>query len=78
MATGKRLLYVSEDDSDVGIILTENNYKELAFTYLNWKNGGGYKECKKCGRLFKIKKGNQLYCKKCTPNYEKNEYKMLL
>lgn len=77
MATGKRLLYVSEDDSGVGIVLTENNYKELAFTYLNWKNGG-YKECKNCGRLFKTKKeGNQLYCKKCAPKYEKIEYKTI-
>ena len=75
MATGKRLLYVSEDDSGVGIVLTENNYKELAFTYLNWKNGG-YKECKSCGRLFKTKKeGNQLYCKKCSKKEDKNEYK---
>ena len=77
MATGKRLLYVFEDDSGVGIVLTENNYKELAFTYLNWKNGG-YKECKNCGRLFKTKKeGNQLYCKKCAPKYEKIEYKTI-
>ena len=77
IATGKRLLYVSEDDSGVGIVLTENNYKELAFTYLNWKNGG-YKECKNCGRLFKTKKeGNQLYCKKCAPKYEKIEYKVV-
>ena len=75
MATGKRLLYVSENDSDVGIVLTENNYKELAFTYLNWKNGG-YKECKNCGRLFRAKKNAQ-YCKKCAPKYEKIEYKTI-
>ena len=75
MATGKRLLYVSENDSDVGIVLTENNYKELAFTYLNGKNGG-YKECKNCGRLFRAKKNAQ-YCKKCAPKYEKIEYKTI-
>lgn len=65
--TSKKLLYVDDSD-DVGLVLTENNYQELAFTYLNWKNGGGYKECKKCGRLFRKKKqGNQIYCKKCAP-----------
>ena len=66
--THKKLLYIDDNDEDVGLVLTENNYKELAFTYLNWKNGGGYKECKSCGRLFRTKKeGNQVYCKKCSP-----------
>ena len=45
-------------------MLSENNYKELAFTYMNWKYGG-YKECCGCGRLFKPK-GNAQYCKSCT------------
>lgn len=70
MTTHKKLLYVDESDSDVGIILTEKNYEELAFTYVNWKNGG-YKECKSCGKLFKTSKtGNQMYCKKCSHHYE--------
>jgi len=76
--THKKLLYVDKTDDDVAIVLSENNYKELAFTYLNWKNGGGYKECKNCGSLFKTKKtGNQEYCKKCTPTYKKVEFKMV-
>lgn len=76
MATGKRLLYVSENDSDVGIVLTENNYKELAFTYLNWKNGG-YKECKNCGRLFKTKKsGDNIYCPKCQKEKKEKNIKV--
>lgn len=66
--THKKLLYIDEGNDDVALVLTENNYKELAFTYLNWKSGGGYKECKSCGRLFRTKKqGNQIYCKKCAP-----------
>lgn len=72
-STHKKLLYVGDDEDEVGLILNENNYKELAFTYMNWKNGG-YKECKNCGRLFKIKKGNQIYCKQCTPIYEPQGY----
>ena len=62
-SVGKKLLYVF-DDSDEELVLTESNYKELAFTYMNWKYGG-YKECKSCGRLFKPKK-NMQYCKKCS------------
>ena len=70
LSTNKKLTYVSENDDNVGLVLTENNYKELAFTYMNWKNGG-YKECKSCGRLFKTKKeGNQIYCKKCSPKHQ--------
>lgn len=76
--THKKLLYVDKSDDEVALELSENNYKELAFTYLNWKNGGGYKECKNCGSLFKTKKtGNQEYCKKCTPAYKKIEFKVV-
>lgn len=67
-----KLNYVSYDNSDEIVLeLDENNYKELAFTYLNWKDGGGYKPCKKCGRLFKTSKyGDQEYCKAHTPKPE--------
>lgn len=71
-----KLNYVSYDEEDPIVLeLTENNYKELAFTYLNWKNGG-YKECKSCGRLFRAKANTQ-YCKKCRPKDEKPEYKII-
>lgn len=61
-SSGFKLLYI-HDDSEAALLLSEDNYKELAFTYMNWKYGG-YKECKGCGRLFKSKKNAQ-YCKKC-------------
>lgn len=74
-----RLNYVSYNfDDKVVLELDEDSYKELAFTYLNWKNNGGYDKCKSCGRLFKTKKeGLQIYCKKCTPKYKKIEYKTI-
>lgn len=72
-----KLNYVSYDPNDEIVLeLDENNYKELAFTYLNWKNGGGYDKCKNCGRLFKSKTSAQ-YCRKCTPKYKKIEYKTI-
>ena len=77
--TNKKLLYIDDSDDDVVLTLTEDNYKELAFTYLNWKNGGGYKECKHCGRLFRTKKqGNQIYCKKCAPKNTLMEIKTIV
>ena len=81
----KRIDYISDDNNDPVILeLNEDNYYELAFTYLNWKNGGGYKKCKHCGRLFRVKgkavekndknKNEQdaksLYCRRCSPTYE--------
>lgn len=70
--TSKRIDYISDDENDPVVLeLDESNYYELAFTYLNWKNGGGFKKCKKCGRLFRITGKNSQYCSNCTPKYEK-------
>lgn len=79
----KRIDYVSDNEEDsIAIELDENNYYELAYTYLNWKNDGGYKKCKKCGRLFRIKTGplskssngvksnKAQLCWDCTEEYE--------
>lgn len=85
----KRIDYVSDnEDDEVVIELEENNYYELAYTYLNWKNNGGYKKCNQCGRLFRVrtspaKKHNGLsndksnkaqLCWNCTKQY-KPKYK---
>ena len=80
----KRIDYISDDENDPVIFeLDESNYYELAFTYLNCKNGGGYKKCKNCGKLFKVRgnvigkninmneqNNNSLYCRTCAPKYE--------
>lgn len=81
----KRIDYISDKEDDPVVIeMDENNYHELAYTYLNWKNGGGYKKCKSCGKLFKIKgtligkdsaattgrPNNSQYCRCCSPKYE--------
>ena len=83
--TSKRIDYISDDEFDPVILeLDENNYYELAYTYLNWKNGGGFKKCKNCGRLFRIKgatsdngvknkdgqRKESLYCRRCSTIYE--------
>lgn len=87
--TSKRIDYISDDENDKVILeLDETSYYELAYTYLNWKNKGGYKKCKNCGRLFRVsihtlsrgkpKKGERdsraQYCISCAPQYE-TQYK---
>ena len=82
--TSKRIDYVSDDDDDPIVLeLDESNYYELAFTYLNWKNGGGYKKCKNCGKLFRVRHNSMgkndknknelneeaLYCRSCASKY---------
>ena len=45
--TSKRIDYISDNEDDpVMLELDESNYYELAYTYLNWKNGGRFKKCK--------------------------------
>ncbi len=82
--TSKRIDYISNDENDPVVLeLDESSYYELAFTYLNWKNGGGYKKCKNCGKLFRVSKNfiskdqqselssvnRTQYCKKCSMPY---------
>lgn len=87
--TSKRIDYVSDDKNDPVVLeLDESNYYELAYTYLNWKNGGGFKKCKGCGKLFKIKRpigkglggdyglaSMSLYCRSCSQKRSETKYK---
>ena len=80
----KRIDYISDDENDPVVLdLDESNYHELAFTYLNWKENGGYKKCECCDRLFRVSKSfmskeqqsklnaaNRIkYCRKCSSKY---------
>lgn len=66
VGTNLKIVSFVDNNSDSVIELGEDDYKELAYTYLNYKNGG-YKHCKGCGRLFKMHKSEpgRLYCKEC-------------
>ena len=71
----KKLLYVDNvEGSDVALELVENDYKELAYTYLFYKNGfSGYLHCDRCGRLVKQKSNAQKYCKECYERTHKEQ-----
>lgn len=54
-----------DDEGEVELTVDEVDCKELAYTYLNWKNNGGYDRCERCGRLFRKNK-NRKYCYDCA------------
>ena len=78
VGTNLKIVGFADDDSEVVMTLGEDDYKELAYTYLNYKSGG-YKHCKCCGRLFKMHKREpaRLYCKECGHKEEKSEFKII-
>lgn len=67
-----------DDGSEAVMELNEDDYKELAYAYLNYKNGG-YKHCKGCGKLFKMHKNSpgRLYCKECGQKEKINRLKAM-
>lgn len=78
VGTNLKVVGFVDDDSETVMELVEEDYKELAYTYLNYKNGG-YKRCKDCGRLFKMNKNSpgRLYCKKCGQRADVSEFKII-
>lgn len=61
--------FVDHDEDEVILTLDEYDYLELAYAFLNYKNGG-YKRCDVCGRWFKAKSNSAKYCSIHRPNYE--------
>jgi hypothetical protein len=78
VGTNLKIVGFVDNDSEPVIELGESDYKELAYAYLNYKNGG-YKHCKSCGKLFKMNKNSpgRLYCKECGQKDEPSEFKII-
>jgi hypothetical protein len=53
---------------EVALELDEDDCRELAYVYLNWKNDGkGYTKCQRCGRWMKQSKTKpKKYCEECA------------
>ena len=79
VGTNLKVVGIVDDSSDAVLELGEDDYKELAYAYLNYKNGG-YKHCKNCGKLFKMHKNapGRLYCKDCGQKEEANRFKIVV
>ncbi len=78
VGTNLKVVGFVDDNSETVLELDEDDYLELAYAYLNYKNGG-YKHCKNCGRLFKMQKSSpgRLYCKDCGQKEETDRFKVL-
>lgn len=78
VGTNLKVVGIVDDNSEQVLELVEDDYKELAYSYLNYKNGG-YKHCKSCGRLFKMNKNapGRLYCKECGQKEDVNDFKVI-
>lgn len=65
------------DCNDVVLELDEVDCQELAYVYLNWKNGGkGYTRCRECNRLIKQSKTKpRKYCEECAKEQTKENWK---
>ena len=60
---------------EIELELDEADCQELAYVYLNWKNGGkGYAKCKKCSRWMKQSKTKpKKYCEDCGKEVEREQ-----
>ena len=78
VGTNLKVVGIVDDSSETVLELGEDDYKELAYTYLNYKSGG-YKHCKGCSKLFKMHKNTpgRLYCKDCGQKEEVSEFKVI-
>ena len=78
VGTNLKVVGFIDDNSEAVLELGEDDYKELAYAYLNYKNGG-YKHCKSCGKLFKMNKRSpgRLYCKDCGQKETPDRFKVL-
>ena len=62
-----------DNDSEQEFVLNEIDCQELAYAYLKWKDGKGFKRCKSCGRLMKSK-GNKDICTYCEQSSQDNKH----
>ena len=69
ISTMQIVTFVSNNPDDKVVFeLKENDYLELAYAYLSWKNDGhGYTRCQKCDRLMRQSKTKpRKYCEECA------------
>lgn len=77
-STEKKVLFVSQDNNDKIILrLQENDFKDLAYTYLAYITPHKYRRCVSCGGWMKKDSKDRRICKDCSDKgiEEKNTIK---
>ncbi len=77
-STEKRVLFVSQDDNDKVVLrLKENDFKDLAYTYLAYITPHKYRRCVSCNRWIRKDSKDRRICKDCADKgiEEKNTIK---
>lgn len=62
-----------DNNSEQELVLNEIDCQELAYVYLKWKDGKGFKRCRLCGRLIKSK-GSKDICPYCEQSSQDNKH----
>lgn len=79
-STEKKVLFVSQDDNDEVVLrLKENDFKDLAYTYLAYITPHKFRRCVICGGWMKRDLKNRQVCKECSEkeDIEKNTMKLV-
>lgn len=77
-STEKKVLFVSQDENDEIILrLKENDFKDLAYTYLAYKTPHQFRRCVVCNCWIKQDSKDRRLCKECSDKgiEEKNTIK---
>ena len=66
-STEKKVLFVSQDDNDEVVLrLKENDFKDLAYTYLAYKTPNQFRRCSSCNCWMKKDTKDRRLCKECS------------
>ena len=77
-STEKKVLFISQDDNDEVVLrLKENDFKDLAYTYLAYVTPHKFRRCVSCGGWMKKDSKDRRICKDCSDKgiEEKNTIK---
>lgn len=79
-STEKKVLFVSQDDNDKVVLrLKENDFKDLAYTYLAYITPHKFRRCVVCRGWMKRDSKDRQVCKECSEkeDVEKNTVKLV-
>lgn len=66
-STEKKILFVSQDENDKVVLrLKENDFKDLAYTYLAYKTPHKFRRCVVCNCWIKKDSQDRRLCKECS------------